>query len=104
MKKIAIILVIIVLVIAAGVARYKYLSNKYSDINYAAQRYITTGLFNKYKLYKVDELKISFSDGNLAIMSVSGMLEKSPHNNVNYKILLEKNKNGLWKVKNVYPE
>lgn len=104
MRKIAIILVIIVLVIAAGVARYKFSSNKYSDINYAAQRYITSGLFNKYKLYKVDELKISFSDGSLAVMSVSGMLDKAPHNSVKYKIFLEKNKNGLWKVKKVYPE
>lgn len=104
MKKVVIILVIILLFIAAGVARYKYSSTKYSDINYAAEKYITTGLFNKYKLYKVDEMKISFSDGSLAVMSVSGILDKAPHNNVSYKVFLEKSKNGLWKVKKVYTE
>lgn len=104
MKRIAAIIIVIVIVIAAGSAKYKFTSNKYKDINYAAQRYITTGLLNKYKLNKINDMTVSFSDGTIAVMSVAGLQSKAPHRTANYKIFLVKAKNGVWRVKNIYPE
>lgn len=79
-------------------------SKKYKDINYAVENYMTTGLFNKNKLYKVDDARLNFSDGVSAVMSVSGVQNKSPHKNMKYDVFLEKNKKGIWKVKKVYPQ
>lgn len=102
MKKIVPILIVVLIILAIGGARYRYNVNKYRDLDYTVQKYVTSGLFNKYKLYRVDDIKLSFSDGDVAVMSVSGMESKSPHKNVKYKVFLEKTKSGIWRVKNVY--
>ena len=95
-------IIIIIMFFTLGMAGYRYSHNKYKDMNYAAQKYITTGLLNKYKLYKIDKMDISFSDGSLAVVSVTGLQDKAPHKNVSYKMFLEKDKNDIWKVKKVY--
>ncbi|ERI95646.1 hypothetical protein HMPREF1982_00120 [Clostridiales bacterium oral taxon 876 str. F0540] len=102
MKKIVPIIIAVLIIFAIGGARYRYSVNKYRDLDYTVQKYVTSGLFNKYKLYKVDDIKLSFSDGDIAVMSVSGMESKSPHKNVKYKVFLEKTKSGIWRVKNIY--
>lgn len=101
-KNIIIPIIIVAAVISIVIAKYKYTNVKYEDINYAAQKYITTGLFNKYKLYKIDNMKLSFSDGSISIITVSGVQDKAPYKTVTYNIFLEKDKKGLWKVKKVY--
>ncbi len=98
------IIIAVFAIIVVCTISYRYNHNKYKDLNYAAQTYITTGLFNKYKMYKIDKMDVSFSDGTLAIISVTGPQDKAPHKNVNYKIFLEKRKSGIWKVKKVYME
>jgi hypothetical protein len=49
-------------------------------------------------------MDVSFSDGNLAVMSITGLQDKAPHKNVNIKMFLEKSKDGIWKVKKVYTQ
>ncbi|MCM0646971.1 hypothetical protein NBE98_01110 [Clostridium swellfunianum] len=96
------IFIILTLIIASCTIAYRYSQNKYKDINFTAERYLTTGLLNKFKLYKVEKMDISFSDGSLAVITVSGLENKAPHKNVMYKMILEKNKYGVWKVRKVY--
>jgi hypothetical protein len=98
------LVVLIIMVLAVCTVIYRYSHNKYKDMNYTAQRYVTTGLLNKYKLYKIDKMDVSFSDGSLAVISITGLQDKAPHKNISFKMFLEKSKNGIWKVKKVYTE
>lgn len=100
---IPLIALIIITLLACTIA-YRYNRNKYKDINYTVQHYITTGLLNKYKMYKIDKIDIAFSDGSLAVMNVTGVQDKAPHKNVSYKVFLEKDKYGIWRVRKVYNE
>lgn len=102
MKKILIIIIIIFVILGSSVFKYIQNNEKYKDVNFTASHYITSGLFNKYKLFKINDLKLSFSDGTMAIVTVSGLLDKAPHDLVKYNILLEKKNNGTWKVAKVY--
>jgi hypothetical protein len=103
-KNILPVIIAVVVVIAVGTVVYINSQNKHRDIKYSVERYLTTGIFNRYKLYKLDKMDVSFSDGSLAVMSVSGLQDKAPHKSVNYKIFMEKSDSGVWKVKKVYPE
>lgn len=101
-KKLIFFFITIIFMVSIIFFKYKIDSNKYRDINYTVEKYMTTGLFNKYKLYKIDEIKLSFSDGIIAVITVSGIEDKAPYKNMKYDIFLEKNKNDLWEVKKVY--
>ncbi|WP_102399758.1 hypothetical protein [Haloimpatiens massiliensis] len=79
-----------------------YSIKKTKNIGGAVERYSTTGIFNEYKLYRLDNWEVEFSDGNMCIVSVKGLKKKSPHDLISYKMLLEKNKKGLWKLKKFY--
>lgn len=103
-KRILRVTIILVTILTIVIIRYNYTNKKSRDINYTVEKYITTGLLNTHKLYKIDNMKVVFSDGNIAVMNVSGLQDKAPHRNVNYKIFLEKKDNGAWKVKKVYSE
>lgn len=102
MKRLLVLFIVVIVVIGSIAIRYKYNNSKYSDVSYAARHYITTGVFNSYKLYKINDMKVSFSDGNMAVMTISGLLDKTPHNIVKYEVILEKKANGVWKVSKVY--
>lgn len=104
MKRFFAFFIAAIVVVGIGIAAYRYTRNKYSDINYTVQKYVTSGFFNKYKLYKINNMSLSFSDGTIAVMKVEGLQDKAPHNLVSYKIFLEKNKAGLWKVVKLYTE
>lgn len=103
-RSIFVIIMAVAVIVVIGTAGYLNRLNKYRDIKYSAERYITSGIFNRYKLYKLDKMDVSFSDGSLAVMSISGLQDKAPHNSVKYKIFMEKSKSGIWRVKKVYPE
>lgn len=100
MKKLLIIIAILLSI--STFINYKINFNKSKDISYVVENYMTSGIFNKYKLYKTTSINLTFSDDDLAIVDVSGKQNKSPHIDVKYKVFLEKNKNGVWKVKKIY--
>lgn len=104
MKKILAFIVAAAIISGIVIICFRYTKSKYSDINYTVERYVTKGFFNKHKLYKITDISVSFSDGTLSVMKVTGLEYKAPHNNVTYKIFLEKNKDGLWKVVKLYSE
>jgi hypothetical protein len=103
MKRLLALFIVIIIVIGTIVIRYKYNMSRNSDVTYAARQYITTGIFNSRKLYRINDMKVSFSDGNMAVMTISGLLDKTPHDVVKYEVILEKKTNGTWKVSKVYP-
>lgn len=98
-----IICIILSIFLVGGIVKYTYISNKCKNINYAVNRYFTTGIFNEYKLYNVGKVNLSFSNGNVAFVKIDGMSKKPPHRKVGYSVFLEKNNKGIWKVKKVYP-
>lgn len=102
MKKFIFSITIILMTII--IAKSIYISKKSTDINYAVKNYFTTGIFNKYKIYNMENLTLSFSNGKDAFMKIKGISSKTPHQKVEYTVFLEKDDNGIWKIKKVYSE
>lgn len=100
MKKFVFSIIVILLTIV--IIRNIYVSKKCTDINYTVENYFTTGIFNKYKIYNMEDVTLSFSNGKDAFITVKGISSKTPHHKVEYTVFLEKNNNGSWKVKKVY--
>ena len=101
MKKFLMICLSIILV--GGLVKYTYITNNSKNIDYVVERYFTTGIFNNYALYDIGTINLSFSNGSVAVVKVDGMEKKPPHKKVAYSAFLEKNSQGVWKVKKVYP-
>ncbi|MBC2580188.1 hypothetical protein [Clostridium sp. DJ247] len=101
MKKILIIVLSVFLV--GGVIKYSYTTNRCRNIDYAVERYFTTGFFNNYRLDNIGTMNLSFSNGIMAVVKVDGMTRKTPHKRVAYSVFLEKSNNGVWKVRKIYP-
>jgi hypothetical protein len=80
---------------------YKYTQFRNRDINYVIERHFTTGIFRKNKMSSIESYQLSFSDNNTALVTIEGTEKKIPNKKVSYKILLQKRKNGTWKVKRV---
>lgn len=94
----AAIIIIIVILIRSSIN-----NNNNKDINFVAKQYLTTGFFNKYKLYNVDHSYITFSGSNDAILNVRGMETKAPHTTVSYSLKMSKDTSGIWHVKKISP-
>ncbi|MFL0250359.1 hypothetical protein ACJDT4_07970 [Clostridium neuense] len=95
------IIAAIVLFLAIVCIHHTILIQKCSDITYAADYYTTTGIFNKYKLYKIDSYYIKFSDGHESTLVITGIKKTPPHSVVSYELTLIKSKSGIWKMKNI---
>lgn len=102
MKKFFIILLSVILV--GGLIKYTYITNKSKNMDYAVKRYFTTGIFNNYKMYTIETINLSFSNGSIAVVKVEGIEKKLPNKKVSYNAFLEKNSAGTWKVKKVYTD
>lgn len=100
-KKIYIIITIFIIIIIILIRYNTNNYNKNKDISFAAKQYLTTGFFNSYKLFNVDNSYITFSDSNEAILNVKGMETKTPHATVYYKLKMSKDSRGVWHVKKV---
>lgn len=98
------LLICLSLILTGGLIKYIYISNRCKNINYAVENYFTTGFLNNYKMYELNNISLSFSNGTIAVVKLDGLEQKSPHKKVTYSVFLEKNSRGIWKVKNVYPD
>ncbi|WP_251861211.1 hypothetical protein [Clostridium sp. Marseille-Q2269] len=101
MKKKLILIIGIFLLLSLPIS-YKYKVYKNKDLNYVVEQHMTHGFFNKYKMYSISALNLTFSDGNIAVVNVYGTSDKSPHKNISYNLFLTKKKNGTWKIKKVH--
>jgi hypothetical protein len=100
MKRITYISISILLLCA--VCLYGYNRSKYRDLNYTLNKYFTTGIFNKYKMYTIGTKNLYFSDGNTSFFKISGTSCKYPYDKVNYIVSVQKNSSGIWKIKRIY--
>lgn len=96
------ILVLLILLILFSFIRFKIIQNNSRDLAYSVERYLTSSIFNFKKLNHIDSLHMTFSDGRLAVVQVAGKQKKTPHKNVKYDVLVQKNSKGIWKVKKLY--
>jgi hypothetical protein len=78
-------------------------NSKRKDMTYSAQQYLTTGIFNKYKLYNVEYYHLLFSDTKESILQVQGIEYSVPHKTATYKLYMQKNSSGIWSVEKVVP-
>lgn len=101
MKKLLFIIALIIIIIP--IAGYQITAYRCKNLQYAVQKSMTSGIFNKDKLYKVDNYMLSFSDGSMALVKVQGIKSSAPHDRAAYNVLMEKSKNGVWKKRKVYP-
>jgi hypothetical protein len=95
--------IVLGIILLFGIIDYKYTQNRYKDITYAVENYLTSNLFNTHKLTSVDTIQLSFSDPTVSVLTITGTQKSSPHRKVTYKIVVEKEQNGTWKVIRVYP-
>jgi len=103
-RKKIIISILLIIIAIAGIAKYNYTQIKSKEMEYSVKKIFTTGLINKYKMYDVNNINLTFSDGKTAVVNVNGLLKKAPHHRVSYEVFLEKGKSGTWKVERVYNE
>lgn len=96
--------IIIVFITFIMILRYNYIQTKSKDVVYVAERYLTTGIFNSYKLYTINNFDITFSDSKIVVAAVKGTQKKEPHKKVTYKLFMVKNKAGIWKVNKIYTD
>lgn len=94
--------VTLVFILIISIFSLKFSSIKYKSLDYSIEKYITSGFFNKHKLYSIENYEIKFSDGMSCIAEVCGIGDKSPYKTVKYNIRLEKNKSGIWKLAEIY--
>lgn len=100
MKKFIVPAIIVLLMLS--IIDYKYTSSKYKNIFYSVEHNLTTGIFNFHKLKNIENMSISYKDEKIAVIHVTGTEKKFPNRSVEFKILVEKNSWGHWKVKNIY--
>ncbi|SHF02019.1 exported protein [Clostridium fallax] len=81
--------------------RLIYVNSKCKDLYYATEYYMTTYPFNNSKVLDVQAMNLVFSDGNSAVVEVTGMHPKAPHPKTMYKAYFEKNKSDKWTLEDV---
>jgi len=102
--KIRVLLFIFVFILlTTSFINIKFTNYRCKDLDFAIKKYTTSGIFNEYKLYSLDNYVVKFSDSTYAIIEVSGLENKSPYKIIKYNLHLKKNNKGTWKVKEYYP-
>ncbi len=97
----SLISVTLVFILIIYIFSFRFSSMKYKNVDYAIEKYMTSGLFNDYRLYSMKNYKIKFSDGISCIAEVDGIEDKRPYKTVKYNIHLKKNKSGIWKLSEI---
>lgn len=96
-------LIFLIIIITTYIIVFSYTNFKCKNLDYAIKKYSTSGIFNKYKLYSLEDFKIKFSDGNTCIVEVNGIEGKSPYKTITYNLNLVKHKSGKWKLSEISP-
>jgi len=102
-KKKHLILYLLILTLILLFACHNIENSKRKNMTYSAQQYLTTGIFNKYKLYNVEYYHLLFSDTKESILEVQGIEYSGPHKTGTYKLYMQKNSSGIWSVEKVVP-
>lgn len=97
------VILLSVVSIISIVLKTRIISYKSQEITYAVEYNLTHGIFNRYKLHGINNLEMSFSDGNIAVVRVEGTEKSTAREKVVYNVFLERNSKGVWKVQKLYP-
>lgn len=68
------------------------------DIVKVSTDYLTESFFKKGTLSLIEDTKITFNDGNIAIIEVTGRSEASSHPYVKVKLKAEKDSTDNWNI------
>lgn len=93
----------LIIIITTYIIVFSYTNFKCKNLDYAIKKYSTSGIFNKCKLYSLEDFNIKFSDGNICIAEVNGIEGKSPYKTSTYTLHLVKHKSGKWKLSEISP-
>ncbi|WP_346962055.1 hypothetical protein [Clostridium sp.] len=96
-------LISLIAITTTSIIVFSYSNFKCKNLDYAIEKYSTSGLFNKHKLYSLENFKIKFSDGSICIAEVNGIEGKSPYKSITYNLHLVKHKSGKWKLSEISP-
>ncbi|MDP4089812.1 MAG: hypothetical protein Q8930_11155 [Bacillota bacterium] len=91
-----------IIIIIISVVDYNYDIYKRKNIAYVLQNKLTKGILNSFKLDSISSYELSYSDENVAVAQVKGSKANSSLTSVSYKVILEKQRNGTWKIKDIY--
>ncbi|MBW6408624.1 hypothetical protein [Clostridium weizhouense] len=84
-------------------AKKLYIMNKCSDLAYSVEHNFTSGLSNKNKLLRVQEMDLIYSDGKTAVVEASGLSKSEPHKQTSLQGNFRKDKNNSWILEEIYP-
>lgn len=92
------VLIISSFVITKGI----YTQKRCVDLAYSVEHYFTTGFNKNDTLLRVQQMSLIYSDGENAMVEVSGLSKKEPHKKTTLKGNFKKNKNNSWILEEVY--
>lgn len=95
-KKISIILIVLIIIFTYN---YFHPKNK-KDLVKVSNNYLTKSLFNKGTFSTIDDTKITFNDGSMALIEVTGRSEATPHPYIKVRLKAEKDSNDNWHIIN----
>lgn len=75
-----------------------YINSKSKDLSYAINYTLTNKSEKDQRLLDIQKVNLVFKDEDSAIVEVSGLSKKKPHNDTNIKGYLKKTSSGVWKL------
>ena len=95
-KKLLALLILFILLFS-----YNFLNPKNKkDLVKVSNDYLAKNLFKKGTFSNIEDVKITFNDGNIALVEVTGRSEVSPHPYIKVKLKAEKDSNNNWHIIN----
>ncbi|GAA0077525.1 hypothetical protein UT300005_19030 [Clostridium sp. CTA-5] len=93
----------IIISIGFFTAKKLYLTNKCTDLAYSVEYNFTSGLSDKDKLLRVQQMDLIYSDGETAVVEASGLSKSEPHKQTSLQGNFRKDKNNSWILEKIYP-
>lgn len=91
------------IIIAISFGCFKlFLTTQCKDLTYAVEHYMTKGGDKSLKLLRVKNMTLIFSDGNSAVVEVSGLGKNDPHATTLIKGHYKKNSFDSWVLEDSY--
>ena len=77
-----------------------YIHNNSKDLGFAVEYNLTTGFSSENKLLRVQQMSLTYFDGETAIVEASGLAKNPPHQITSIKASFKKDNNKCWIFEN----
>lgn len=77
-----------------------YVRNNSKDLGFAVEYNLTTGFSSENKLLRVQQMSLTYFDGDTAIVEASGLSKNPPHQVTYIKASFKKDTNKCWIFEN----